>query len=253
MRRETFRVGERPRIELSLPAGEAAVLPGEPGVVEVEVSGSGVERFLIERRGEKVVVRAPRELGGGWGSWDVTVRTPAGAGLEAKVASADLRVEVELGSLGVVAASGDVRAGDVTGDAAVKSASGEVRLGSVGGGLSVTTASGDVRAGSVSGPAAFNTASGEVRVASALEDFAVRTASGDVDLQRYAGESLQCNTISGDVRVGFPPGRVLDVDINTLSGEIRSDFPPEEDGGSAVRLRVKTVSGDVELVRAGGP
>jgi hypothetical protein len=54
------------------------------------------------------------------------------------------------------------------------------------------------------------------------------------------------------VRIGLPPGRTLDVDLNTLSGDIRSDFSPEGGDGAAARLRVKTISGGITLLRATG-
>ena len=52
------------------------------------------------------------------------------------------------------------------------------------------------------------------------------------------------------MRIGLPPGLTLDVDLNTVSGDIRSDFPPENGEGATARLRVKTISGDVVLVRS---
>jgi hypothetical protein len=52
--------------------------------------------------------------------------------------------------------------------------------------------------------------------------------------------------------IGLPSGRTLDVDLNTLSGDIHSDFSPEGGDGATARLRVKTVSGDITLLRATG-
>jgi DUF4097 and DUF4098 domain-containing protein YvlB len=249
-RRETFEVGGRPRIEVSLPSGDIDFLPGEPGKVEVDVEGRNAQDLVIEQRGGRILLRTPEGLGGRWDSFDVTVRTPAGANLEVRAASADVDVQVALGSLGARLASGDIRAQDVEGDAAVESASGDVELGEVGGNLVVSTASGDVQLGRGRGRVAVHTASGEVRLGNAHAALSASTQSGDLEVEHYEGGDLECRSTSGDVRIGLPPGRTLDVDLNTLSGDIRSDFPSENGEGATARLRVKTISGDIVLLRS---
>lgn len=264
VRRETLEVGDRPKVELNLPFGSASFLSGEPGLVEILVEGHHADEFVVEEAGGRVMLRTPERLRSRWDSFDVTVRVPSGTGVEVRAASADLEASVDLGSLNVEVASGDLRVGDVSGDAHVRSASGDVEVGVVGGGLSVNTASGDISIQEAGGQAALNSASGDARVRSALAALAASTQSGDLEVGRYEGEDLECNSTSGDVRIGLPPGRALDVDINSVAGEIHSDFSAETDGlppssgtppteGSGVaRLRVKTVSGDIALLRADG-
>jgi len=250
-RRERFEVEGRPRIELNLPSGRAAFLPGESDAVEVAVEGRQADEFVIERVGDRILLRTPGSARSRWDSFDITVSMPAGGELEVRAASADVRAEVELGSLKVEVASGDVAAGDVAGDATVQSASGHVEVGGVAGELSVNTASGDVRVRRARGRAALHSASGDMRGGGAPGALAVSSQSGGVEVGRYGGDGLECGSTSGSVRIGLPPGRNLDVDVDTISGEIRSDFPPEEgSGGATARLRVKTVSGDVTLHRA---
>lgn len=266
VRRETFEVGERPGLELNLPSGDAMFLPGEPGRVEVLVNGHLAEEFLVEQVGGKVLLRTPEGWRSRWNSFDVTVRVPPGADLEVRVASADVGVKVDLGSLNARLASGDLRARNIAGDATVQSASGDVEIGEVGGNLSANTASGDIRVRQVGGQATLNSASGEVRVGAALGALAGSTQSGDLDVGRFSGEALECRSVSGDVEIGLPPGLALDIDLNTVSGDIRSDFstgpdgPPVgtpagaqavDDAGHTAPLSVKTVSGDIALVRAG--
>jgi len=251
-RRETFEVGERPRIEMNLPSGDAVFLPGEPGRVEVLVEGRHADELVVEQRGGRILLRTPGRSGSRWDSFDVTFRAPVGTDLEVRAASADVDVKVTVGSLGASLASGDIRAGEIEGDATVESASGDVELGEVGGNLAVSTASGDVLLRQAGGRAALNTASGEVRLGSVLAALSVSTQSGDFEVEHYAGGDLVCNSTSGDIRIGLPSGRTLDVDLNTVSGDIRSDFSPEDGDGATARLRVKTVSGDIVLVRAPG-
>lgn len=271
-RRETFEVGGRPVVDLNLPSGEATFLPGEPGTVEVQVEGTHAEEFEIEEVGGRILLRTPGGPRSRWDSFDVRVRMPAGTDVEVRAASAGVEARVGIGSLAVEVASGDLRVGDVGGDAAVQSASGDVEIGSVAGDLAVTTASGDVRLREARRRAVLNTASGEVGVGAALAALAVSTQSGDVDVGRYEGEDLECNSTSGDVRIGLAPGLALDVEIDSISGEIHSDFSTEPPGppdpppppspfsddaptvvrDTTARLRVRTVSGDITLARADG-
>lgn len=273
-RRETFEVGGRPRIELkSLPSGHASFLPGEEGKVEIEVEGRHADEFEIEQFGERVAIQAPERLGTRWDSFEVTVRMPDEvSSLGANVASADVDIEVDLKTLGFNSASGNLTARNVTGDAGANTASGDVAFGSVGGDIGVNTASGHVRVREVGGDLGVNTASGDLHVGHARSDLEFQSASGDLEVGNYAGESLDCNIHSGDVKISVPPGRTLEVDLNTLTGDIRNELetgtppsppepplpadipnepPAEEDGNAATaRLRVKTLSGDITLARA---
>jgi DUF4097 and DUF4098 domain-containing protein YvlB len=251
-RHETFEVGGRPRIEVNLASGDVIFLPGEPGRVEVDVEGREAEDLVIEQRGGRIFLRTPDGLGSRRASFDVTIRTPAGADLEVRVASGDVGVQVALGSLAARLASGDIRAEEIEGDAAVESASGGVDLGEVGGNLDVSTASGDVRLSRAGGRVMMHTASGEARLGTVLAALSAFTQSGDLEVEHYEGEDLECTSTSGDVRIGLPSGRILDVDLNTVSGDIRSDFSPEDGDGATARLRVKTISGDIVLARSSG-
>ena len=251
-RHETFEVGGRPRIEVNLASGDVNLLPGDPGRVEVEVEGREAQDLVIEQRGGRILVRTPDGSGSRWASFDVTIRTPAGSDLEVRVASGDVGVQVDLGSLAASLASGDIRAEKIEGNVAVESASGGVDLGEVGGNLAVSTASGDVRLGRAGGRVAVQTASGEARLGTVHSALSASTQSGDLEVEHYEGEDLECNSTSGDVRIGLPSGRILDVDLNTVSGDIRSDFSPEDGDGATARLRVKTISGDIVLARSSG-
>ncbi len=79
-----------------------------------------------------------------------------------------------------------------------------------------------------------------------------RTRTVDVD----ASPGLTCDvrTASGNVRVFLAPGLVLDVDATTVSGTLSSEIDIDVDGEGelsedTLRLRVRTVSGDVMVAR----
>lgn len=250
-RREEFAVAEHPVVAARLASASLRVLEGDGGRVEVVIDGQDPDTFTVERSGDRIVV----EQRGGvwrWGRHRVTVTAPPGVSVDARLASGDLDVDVPLGGLRVEIASGEVRAGDIGGDVEVKSASGDVRLGEVAGDLEVATASGDVRTGSVTGRGEISTASGACVLASAAGRLTVRSASGDIAISRYGGADLQAKSMSGDVRVGFPAGRTLDVDLRSMSGEVRNTFgldprPAQEQHAEPARVRVRTVSGGITI------
>jgi DUF4097 and DUF4098 domain-containing protein YvlB len=256
-RREQFTVAERPAVVLRLASGSARLLEGQAGHVIVEIEGRDPERFTVEQVGDRVLVEQPSGVLR-WGRYDVVVTAPAGVRLEAHVATADVDAAVQLGSLTANVASGELHVGDVSGDVRVKSASGDVRLGDVGGELDVTTASGDVRVGAVAGAIGVSTASGGCQFAAAADVLDVRSASGDVVVRRFDGSDLRAKSMSGDVRIGFPPGRTLEVDLSTISGSVRNTFgldasgSSRNNGGTRVRVNAHTVSGDIVLDRAPG-
>lgn len=263
-RAETFQVAAAVHLEINLASGTATVLPGDEGAVTVEVRGRDAESFRVEQSGDRIVLRPREGFGQGWRSYDVTVHVPPGGDLELRGASADAIVEVPLTRLRVNLASGNVRARDVAADALVRTASGDVHLDAVGGRLDLTTASGDVEVGSVGGAATVRAASGDLRLGTANDDVVSKSASGDVSVQAFGGGLLRCNTATGNVRVGLPPGRTVDIEASTLSGSFRNDFDDDTAGGSPgtpasaedvadkgkARLRLRTVSGDIWVQRA---
>lgn len=218
----------------------------------MQVTGPRADEFVIEQTEGRVVLHPPEGPGGRWGSFDVTVRLGEGAELDARTASADVDVSVGVRSLRANLASGDLRAGEVAGDVDLKSASGDLRIESVRGRLDLSAASGDVWIGALEGPGTINTASGDVRIERADDSLTLRTASGNVTVERFDGDSLEAKAISGDLRVGLPSGRTVQLDLATLAGDIQHGFESgEEAAGPTVRLAARTVSGNIRLVRAG--
>ena len=212
------------------------------------------------------------------------ITVPEGTALEATLASADLRASVALRVATVKSASGDVRLEQVTGPVSARLASGDLHVGRVVGDLSATTASGDLRFDHVAGDVRVATASGDIRGGDVDGDAAARTTSGDLDVGRLAGD-LRARTVSGDVSIGqlrrgetdiastsgrlrihVATGLELDLDVTTVSGTIRSDLDPGGAGGGGssgggttgdggdgpvdLRLRARTVSGDVAILRS---
>jgi DUF4097 and DUF4098 domain-containing protein YvlB len=233
------------RLDLHVPSGRIEVEAGQTDTTKVVLLGPEelLERAAIELQGDTLRVHVPERKGLflSFGREDVLLRVhcPEGASLHARSASADVQVRGRIAEAFVKSASGDVATDDVSGELWVQTASGDVHVGHVGR-LTVNAVSGDVHVREVDGAVKARSVSGDVHVAA--------VGAGDVDVQ----------AVSGDVEVGVRPGSLVHVDASTLSGDTRSELdlgeePAEQEDGPRVDLRIKTVSGDVAVVRARTP
>jgi DUF4097 and DUF4098 domain-containing protein YvlB len=99
--------------------------------------------------------------------------------------------------------------------------------------------------------------SGDLHVEEASNGLAVTTVSGDVQVRAAAGDSIRVQSVSGDVELAVKPGQRLYVDASSVSGTMSSelgldDTPPVDAGGPVGELRVRTISGDLNITRAVG-
>jgi hypothetical protein len=257
MRRETFAVTGPLRLELKLPAGELEIEAAETdeAVVELEPLGNGeeaVEDARVELRGDELRVEV-RERRSSSALVRVRVTAPAGSALSAATASADLSAHGPLGDAELKTASGDVELERVAG-LRVKAASGDVEVRHVEGDARIQTASGDLDLAEVAGAIEIASASGDVHVGRAGAAVEVRTASGDQHVDDVSEGRAELTSASGDVRVGIRRGSGVWIDARSATGDVTSELEvgdePGERGGPVVELRVTTMSGDVEIVRA---
>lgn len=247
-----------PELEVHAPVADVTLDRGPGGAVGVRIDTKNAEDWSVVQNGDTIVVRDDR---GGWrsrGRGRVHITVPDGAAVRITTASGDVTVSVSTGRTAVTTASGDVRVG-VASSLTIKTASGDVTVDRVADDAVVKTASGDVSAAAVGGDLDASTASGDVRVDQVGGGVRVSTASGDVRIARFEGHDFVANTVSGDVSVGIPTGRKVDLDVNTLSGDVilpeRRTAEPAPAGApnpalSKVNIRVKSVSGDFRLQRA---
>jgi DUF4097 and DUF4098 domain-containing protein YvlB len=176
----------------------------------VEVTGTlgrNVEELILERDGDKVVIK-------------VKVPKRGGRGIES-----DLRISVpQNSSLDVGAVSADIDVTDITGEQSLHTVSGDVTTEYTGGDMTAESVSGDVE---ISG----NNADGEVSAS---------TVSGDVTLFRVSGK-VEAESVSGDVVVD--EGSFERAELGTVNGEIIFQGELRDDG----KLSVETVNGSVEI------
>jgi Putative adhesin len=196
-----------------------------------------------------------------WGA-DVEVRVtcPPGSNLDLSGGSTDLRVDGDLRDAAIKTASGDVRLGDVARRFDVKTASGDVRAGTIASGGQVVTVSGDLEVARFASELVARSVSGDVCIGAVQGPLELSTTSGDVSLNTVDAGEVRVQTVSGDVHIGVGHGTLVFIDATSVSGDLGSDLGVENElseeadtaGGPVVPLRVKTVSGDVQIVRSAG-
>jgi len=257
---------------------------GRVRVTTADEPRTSVELVSLGRRGadalEEVDVRVEERPGGHvvtieqtarfrWGpiqiTWDDAVEAritcPRGADLELSAASADLQVEGELGEVSARTASGDVSLGDVGRKLQVKTASGDVTVGRIDADASLVTVSGELEVAHVNSSLTARAVSGDVHLGVVAGALSLSTTSGDVRLDRVEAGEVRVQTVSGDARIGVGRGVRVWIDAASVSGDLQSelgladDVPAESEAADAeadsvVPLHVKTVSGDVKIVRA---
>lgn len=259
-------------LHVRLPSGRVVVTTADEPRTQVELVSLGrrghdalaeIDVRVEERQGRHVVTveQTPRFR---WGpiqiSWDDAVEAritcPPGTDLELTAGSTDVRVEGELGEVSVKTASGDVELDRARGSVEVKTASGDVSVGAAGHVSSVSTVSGEVQVGAVEAPLTARSVSGDVRVRLVRAPLTLSTTSGDVELDRVEAGEVRVQSISGDARIGVGQGTRVWIDAASVSGDLASELGLEgepatsDDAGPVVPLQVKTVSGDVSIVRA---
>ena len=262
-------------LQLELPSGRVLVTTADEPRTTVEVVAVGrrgqeaadeVDVTMEERLGRSVI-RVEQRDKFRWGPIQITwgdgfecrITCPPGTDLDLVGGSTDLRVEGELGDVTARTASGDIEIESIRGELQVKTASGDVAIGGFSEGGSVVTVSGDLRISRIGGGVVkARSVSGDVSIGSLDAELELATTSGDVGVQAVAGGELRVQTVSGDVRVGIARGTRTWIDAASVSGRLESELGLEdaepagadEPGNAIVPLRIKTVSGDVAVVRA---
>lgn len=254
---------DEPRTEIELiPKGRR----GEDAIEQIEISHD-------ERGGRHVVTVEQRDRIR-WGpiqiSWggDVEVRVscPVGTELDLSGASTDFTADGHYGKVSARTASGDIGLGAVSGKLEVKTASGDVAIERVeSGNASLVTVSGDVEVARAEDGIALRTVSGDVHFGVARGPVTISTTSGDVNVKSLETGELRIQSVSGDSRIAIGRGTRIWVDASSLSGDMKSELAMEDEtpadeasepgapAGEVVPVHVKTVSGDVSIVRAKTP
>jgi len=228
------------RVEINNVKGSVHVVGWDQNEVRVKGKlGRGVERLDFESNHRRTIVRVvyPRE---GWlrrsEPSHLTVHVPVGSSVVVDAVSADVSAEEILGLLDLESVSGDLE---------VSNAGSEVRA---------HTTSGDVGIEIVAGPLEAESVSGDIRIRDARSDVRARTVSGDIEIDHVPSESevprgdtpprgaeIDAVSVSGDIVIA---GALLrEVECESVSGSIRVDGGFTPDG----EVRLNSHSGDVRV------
>lgn len=232
--------------------------------------GDNVEELVLERDGDRVVVRVevPRNAHRGISS-DIVVRVPEGSSIGVSGVSADIDVEDVEGEQALHNVSGDIttRAGgsdlelaSVSGDIEVEGRGEaiDIRAETVSGDLTLTRTAGELRAEAVSGDVIIDEAS--------YERIDIESVNGDLVFngQLVSGGRMAMETVNGDVDIEFVGDVDAEFHIETFNGDIDSCFGPEPrrtsryapglelhfvQGDGAGRVDISTLNGDIDVCR----
>jgi hypothetical protein len=260
-------------LQIKLPSGRVLVTTADEPRTTVEVVAVGrrgqdavdeIEVTMEERLG-RYVVKVEQKDRFRWGPIQITwggdfecrITCPPGSDLDLSGGSTDIRADGELGEVSIRTASGDIKLESVLRELQVKSASGDIDVATVVAQASLVTVSGDVQLGRADAPVTARSVSGDVLVGGSSGVVGISTTSGDVDVKAVSSGEMRVQTVSGDVRVGVARGTRTWIDAASVSGRLESELGLEDkepasgdDVGEVVPLHVKTVSGDVSVVRA---
>lgn len=247
----TLDVGVAVRVIAATRSGDIDVVNGEAGSVRIGIDGGGASDYEIDQIGDVITIE-PRRKGRFLGSSvDIVLTVPATACLELSCTSGDISIQGLVQEARASVASGDVRIDSVESVCKVNSASGDIRVGSAAD-AEVNTASGTVRLGVVADTLRLNAASGNVYVDEVGGIARCKVASSDVRINRFDGTELRLKAMSGDLVVGVPSRRTIDLDFSSMSGRLRNKLP-QGDGSPSERslsISVSAVSGDLTLTGA---
>ena len=269
-------VEPRGTVEISNVAGRIEVSGWDSPEVEVHGEiGGGVEKvdFSTDHGHTVIKVRIPNGLNFKSASADLHIRVPRDSEVDITGVSADVNLGDVEGRSTTKTVSGNVRADVFAQDSEIKTVSGDVAIrgkakdGSPGTGIRVSTISGNIRIDRAGGDVEVTTVSGDVNLRlEPSRTVRMRSTSGDLALEGKLtkGGSVDAETVSGDLTVRTGHEGSLDYQVNTFSGDISNCMGIEAErvskygpghrlsgtrgtGSDEARIRLKTMSGDVEL------
>lgn len=203
---------------LDIPAGRVQFIAADRADTTVEILPADPAKSRDTKAAERTTVHyadgvlrittsaSDNQLLGASGSLEVTVQLPAGSGVEARSAAAEVR---GVGRLGDVVVDGAYRRTKIDEAASLR----------------LTAVDGDVEVGRLGGSAEISTTKGDIRIAEAV------------------GGTVVLRTRSGDISVIAATGVSAALDAGTGHGRITNAL--KNDGTTGLDIRATTSHGDI--------
>ncbi|HUA90629.1 MAG TPA: DUF4097 family beta strand repeat-containing protein [Steroidobacteraceae bacterium] len=254
-------------VEISNTAGEVQVSGWDRSDVSIHANlDEDVDRVEVTSSPGRTVIKVILPAHSWHGSEaHLRVQVPKDSELRVSTVSADTSVTGVTGIQRLNAVSGNVTTEIAGADLELKTVSGDVKVKGRGlpAQLRITSVSGDVHLQNGGGSLEANTVSGTL-VASleGAKSVVARTTSGDMhlDAKLTRGASFEATTVSGDLEVRASADGGYAYEVSTFSGDITDCFGGQQAqkgyvghslsgsrGDGAGRMRLKTMSGDVQL------
>ncbi|WP_067817691.1 DUF4097 family beta strand repeat-containing protein [Actinomadura kijaniata] len=214
---QTFSTPAPITVALDIPAGRVQFIAADRTDTTVQVRPADpshgrdvkmAEQTTVDYRDGvlRIMASAKNQILGPSGSIEVTVQLPAGSGVEAKAASAEVRAAGRLGEVTFKGSHGPVEIEEAAG-------------------LHLTTDAGDVKVGRLDGPADIS------------------TGKGDIDITEAVRGTVTLRTQAGAISVGAAPGVSAALDAHTSYGRVHNSL--KNDGTAELNIRATTDYGDI--------
>ncbi len=256
-------------VNVSNIAGSVTITGWNKGKVEVTGTlGRNVEELIVERDGDKVLikVKVPKRGGRGIDS-ELEIKVPQGSTIDVGTVSADIEVAKVTGEQGLHTVSGDVKTTHTGADVMAESVSGDVEVfgDDTDGEVEASSVSGDVILSRISGNVEATSVSGDVDIEEgSFSRATLETVTGEISFngELRKGGKLDVDTVNGDVDIDISGKVSAKFDIETLNGEIHSCFGPEArkthkygpgwelsftEGSGDSRVTISSLNGGVDI------
>ncbi len=255
-------------VDISNVSGTVVVTGWDRPEVSVRAElGEGVERVDVSSEHGRTTIKVvlPHHSGHG-GDADLHVQVPKDSELTVSAVSADVSTTGVTREQRLNAVSGNITAELGGSDLELKTVSGDVKLKGHGqpARLHVSSVSGDVHLEHGAGDLEAATVSGTLVVSlDSVRSVRVRTTSGDVHFEGKlaSGADFDATSVSGDLNVRASAEAGYAYEVSTFSGDISNCFDATPSGhghmpghtlqgtrgDGAGHIRLKTMSGDVQL------
>ena len=254
-------------VEISNTSGSVDVMGWDRPAVGIHGEvGDGVERVEVTSEAGRTMIKVVVPGGSSrHGEANLHVHVPRSSELHVATVSADTNILGVDGVQRLNAVSGDVNTEIAAADLDLKTVSGDIRIKGHGqpARLHVSTVSGDVHLEHGAGDLEASSVSGTLMVSlDSARSVHARTTSGDLTFKgrMTRGSSFDAASVSGDLDVRAASEGGYSYEVSTFSGDISNCFGAKNDkdgvvghslsgarGDAAGHMRLKTMSGDIEL------